>query len=376
MSIHEGSRHLLPTPRRHRSGGQTLARLCVLGTLLLAGVAACETVAGPDGSGRAATASEAGSIGGSVASVSGEPVAGATVRTAGGASATTNSAGIFQIGGLAAAERLPVRVEAPGYAPTTRVYQVVAGQTLTRPIRLQPLAEPVVISAGAGGVVPFAGGGRVVIPADAFAGVGGGDPVTVRATYIDPSDAAQLSTAPGDFTARGFDGSSARLETFGMLEVDARDAQGRRLELAPGQQATISFPLRGGTAVATRGFWSFDPQQGIWVEEGTATVTPTSLDATVTSVAAGKNVDDRIRQVCIQVRVLRADKVTPRPFEFVTATGVSYFGNTQGWTNTQGLVSLQVRAASQVSVAAGPVTQTVTTPATSTGCPVVATLAF
>ncbi|MET0396889.1 MAG: carboxypeptidase-like regulatory domain-containing protein [Longimicrobiaceae bacterium] len=376
MPIHESRRSLLPAPHGRRSTGRALARLCALGTLLLGGVAACDAVSEPDLSGRAALATETGSIGGTVASVSGEPIAGATVRTAGGAATTTSAGGTFQIGGLAAAARLPVTVEAPGYASTTKVYQVVAGQTLTRPIRLQPLAAPVVISAGAGGVVPFAGGGQVTIPANAFAGVSPGDPVTVRATYIDPSSAAQLATAPGDFTARGFDGSSARLESFGMLDVDARGPQGQRLELASGQRATISFPLRGGTGAATRGFWSFDPQQAVWVEEGTATVTPTALTTTTPTVARPKNVDDRIPQVCIQVRVLRADNVTPRPFEFVSANGISYSGNTQGWTNTQGLVSLQVRAASQVSVAAGPVAQTVTTPATATGCPLVATLAF
>lgn len=375
MSMHRSHRTPLAAPRAPRSGGWTLARMCALGSLLLAGAVACEAIAEPDPAGRATTSSELGSIAGTVVDLRGEPIAGATVRAA-GAAAQTGATGAFQVGGLAAAARLPVSVEAPGYVPTTQVYQVVSGQTLSRPIRLQPLAAPVVITAGAGGVVPFAGGGQVLIPANALAGVGGSDPVTVRATYIDPADAAQLGAAPGDFTARGFDGSPARLETFGMVEVDARDAQGRRLELAPGRQATIRFPLRGGTSVATRGFWSFDPQQAVWVEEGTATVTPTSIDAPTTSVTRPKNVDDRIRQVCIQVRVLRADKVTPNPFQFVTAAGVSYFGTTQGWTNTQGLVSLQVRAASQVAVSAGPATQTVTTPATATGCPVVATLAF
>lgn len=375
MEIHVRPRRLLAALRRSRPAGRALARSWVLGALVLGGTAACEMVAEPEAAPRASLTGS-GSIGGSVLTMQGQPVSGALVRTSEGATATTNGEGRFVIGGLAPAARLPVTVQAPGFVPTTKVYQVVAGQTLTRPINIQPEAAPVVINAGSGGVVPFGGSGQVLIPANAFAGVAASDPVTVRATYIDPYDAAQFSTSPGDFTARTFSGDTIRLESFGMVEVDARNAQGQRLDLAPGRQVTLRFPLRGRTPATTRGLWDFDPQLGTWIEEGTAAVTPTSLDATVTSVARRKNVDDRITPVCIRVRVLRSDNVTPRPYEFVSVTGVSYSGYTQGWTNAQGIYMLQVRASSQVAIQAGPVTQTVTSPAPSTACPLVATLAF
>ncbi|HEX2208522.1 MAG TPA: hypothetical protein VHG93_12625, partial [Longimicrobium sp.] len=299
------------------------------------------------------------------------------VRTPDGAQTVTDAAGTFRLSGLPATSRLAVSVEAAGYDGTFAIFEVRAGVELTRPIRIQPLAPPVVIPAGAGGTVPIAGGGQVVIPANAFAGVAPSEPVTVRATYIDTNDAAQFSTAPGDFTGRTFSGAQTPIVSFGMLSVDVRNSQGQRVELAPGQQATIDFPLRGGATAPTRPLWTFDPQTGVWVEEGTVRVTPTSQTATVPTLAPRRNVDVPFRPVCIAVRVLRLDKVTPRPNEWVGATGVSYAGFTQGWTDGVGVVQLQVPPSSQVLIQSGPVQQQVTSPPAGTpGCPGVATLVF
>jgi hypothetical protein len=351
------------------------ARTFALGMMMLGGAAACETVASPELT-RSENVTQGGAIGGTVLTVGGQPLAGARVRTAGGAETVTDGAGNFSIQGLAPASRLAVTVQAAGFDATTAIYEVRAGVQLERPIRVQPLAPPVVINAGTGGAVPFQGGGQVVIPANAFP-VAPGTPVTVRATYIDTNNAAQFSTAPGDFTGRTSSGTLEQIESFGMLSVDVRDAQGQPLDLAPGQQAVIQFPLRGGSGAATRPLWDFDTQQGIWVETGAVTVTPTSQNATVQTLAPRRNVDVPFPPVCITVRTLRPDKVTPRPNQFVTATGVSYAGFTQGWTNAQGLVQLQVRSASQVLVQAGPAQQTVNTPPPGTpGCPLVSTLAF
>jgi hypothetical protein len=346
-----------------------------LGMLLLGGAAACETVSSPELT-PSNDVTQGGSIGGTVLDLEGQPVAGARVRTAEGAQTVTDAAGRFRLSGLAATSRLAVSVDAAGYDGTTAIYEVRTGAELVRPIRVQPLAPPVVIDAGTGGAVPFAGGGQVVIPAGALAAAPG-TPVTVRATYIDTNDPAQFSTAPGDFTGRTFGGTSEQIESFGMLSVDVRDAQGQPVDLMGGRKATISFPLRGGAGAPTRPLWTFDPQQGVWVEEGVVTVTPTSQDATVESLAPRRNVDVPFQPVCISVRVLRTDNVTPQPNQFVGATGISYAGFTQGWTNAQGVVQLQVRSSSQVLIQSGPVQQPVTTPPAGTpGCPGVATIIF
>jgi hypothetical protein len=358
-----------------KNTGSSARRVIALGALLLAGAAACEPVASPELDPSANVAS-GGDIGGTVVDLQGQPVAGALVSTPGGAQTTTTPSGSFLLAGLPATSRLAVSVNAPGYDGTTAIYEVRSGVLLTRPIRIQPLAPPVVFPAGAGGTVPITGGGQVVIPANAFP-VPPSTPVTVRATYIDPGNPVQFSTAPGDFTGRTFANTSVQIESFGMLSVDVRDPQGQRLDLSPGQQAALQFPASGGTAPGTRPLWRFDALQGIWVEEGQVTVTPTTQNTTVPTLAPLRNVDVPFPPECISVQVLFANLVTPRPNEFVNAAGISYAGGTGGWTNGNGIVQLQVRAASQVLIRSGTAQQQVTTPPAGTlGCPLVATLSF
>jgi hypothetical protein len=363
--------------RTVRNGTRTIG---ALGMLLLGGVAACDQVASPDlrpAENAAEGTGGIGGIGGTVLNLGGAPVPGASVSTANGAEAVTDAAGRFRISGLAATDRLPVTVSAPGYDATTKIYRVRAGVELRRPIRIQPLAPPVVINAGAGGTVPFQGGGEVVIPANAFAGVAPGEPVTIRATYVDPSNPEQFSTASGDFTGRTFGGESVVLESFGMNSIEATGAQGQPVDLAPGQQAVIRFPLRGGTAEPTRPVWTFDTQTGTWVEEGRATVTPSSINVPVSTLAPRRNLDSPFQPICIEVQVLRTDKVTPWVNEFVDVQAVSYAGAGSDWTDANGLVQFQVLSSSQLLVKAGTASQLVTTPASgTTGCPRVATLVF
>lgn len=354
----------------------TLVRAATLGALLLGGLAACDTAASPEIT-HSANASASGGIGGTVTNLSGAAVAGASVRTASGGEAVTDAAGRFRITGLAVTDRLPVTVSAPGYDATTKIYRVRPGVELRRPIRIQRLAPPVVINAGAGGTVPFQGGGQIIIPPNAFAGVSPDEPVTIRANYVDPANPDQFSTASGDFTGITFSGEQVVLESFGMNRVQATGASGQPVDLAPGQQALIEFPLRGGTGVPTRPVWTFDEATGRWVEEGTGRVTPTSIEVLVSTLAPLRNLDSPFQPICIEVEVLRTDKVTPHVNEFVNVTALSYAGAGGDWTDAAGLVQFQVLSSSQLSITAGTASQTVTTPPMGTpGCTRVATLVF
>ncbi len=367
--------------RRHglsnaRTLFQPAARVFALGALLLGGIVACDQVASPELT-RSENTAATGDIGGVVQDLSGAAVAGASVRTPGGAEAITDAAGRFRITGLAVTDRLPVTVRAPRYARTTAIYRVRSGVELRRPIHVQPEAPPVVINAAAGGTVPFQGGGEIVFPPDAFEGVTEGEPVSIRATYIDPENAEQFSTAPGDFTGRSLSGEEVVLESFGMNTVEATGAQGQPVDLRPGQQALIRFPVRGGTGGPTLPLWSFDEQTGQWVEQGAATVTPSFIDARVNTLAPQYNLDKPFQPICIEIEVLRTDKITPRPNHWVTATALSYAGAGGDWTNGAGLVQFQVLSASQLLIQAGTASQTVATPPAGTpGCPRLATLVF
>ena len=358
----------------------TASRAGLFLLLAAAGVGGCEAVSSPpEVTARNEVTSGTGGIGGRVTDLNGNPVGGATVRTATGVVTQTGSEGTFAIQGLPAAERLAVSVEARGFGTATRIYPVVAGQQLTQPIPLVPSAAPVRIDAQAGGVVPIAGGGRITIPSGSLVNAAGQPvtgPVDVRTTYWDPSSQAQVRAAPGDFSAVQLNGSTAQLETFGMLQSVVTDGAGQPVELAPGRSATINFPVRNPIGATPPPLYDFDAQTGRWVEVGPTVLAPdTTVQVRVPSLAPRRNLDKPFVRVCVTV-ALRWPGGAPRPYEFASATGLTYAGTSSGFTDAQGLVKLWVRSSSIVSVQGGPASQNVNTPASNVGCPLVATLTY
>lgn len=100
--------------------------------------------------------------------------------------------------------------------------------------------------------------------------------VTAEAVYLDPDDATFASQMPGDLSAVREDQSAAQLISYGMVAVDLKGAGGEKLNLAPGQKATLSFPIPDRfkeNPPATIPLWSFNEETGLWEEEGVATLT-------------------------------------------------------------------------------------------------------
>lgn len=93
--------------------------------------------------------------------------------------------------------------------------------------------------------------------------------ITAALTPINP--ALDINLMPGDMTVSGGD----PLASYGALTVAFSDASGSPLNLSSGQTATIRIPVsnRGSTAVpATIPLYYFDEDQGVWVQEGAATL--------------------------------------------------------------------------------------------------------
>jgi hypothetical protein len=311
-----------------------------------------------------------------VLTVQGAPVAGAVVSTPGGASTVTGPGGAFVLGGLPATSRLAVTVSAQEFAPTTAIYKVVSGATLSREIRVLPRGPRIIVNSATGGVVPFAGGGRVTIPPNAFAGVQPGEPLGVQVTYYDPQSAAALRAAPGDFSATELGGTPSQLETAGMVDVRVTNAANQQVSVAQGQTVVINFPDRDGPATTSWGLYRFDTATGRWVRTGSAPPAPDGTQqANVPSLDRPWNADQPLVTTCITIRVEDLGG-NGRANESVAGEGVSYVGISSGWTDAAGNVDLLVKSSSQVDVKAGTASQIVSTPAASTSCTPAGTLVF
>jgi hypothetical protein len=306
-----------------------------------------------------------GTITGRVIDPQNRPVRGTLVQVPGRMPIRTTANGTFTFDNLALTDRLAISFSASGFVDTTRVFPVWPGVLNATDIVLLRRAPAVVINATNGGRVTFAQGGGLTIPPRSLVDPGGklltGD-VRVSLTYLDFSDPKQIRSAPGDFTATMRDNSVRTLESFGIFEAYLEDLGGRRADLASGKTAIINLPIPRsnlGNVPRTIGLFSFGTTSGRWMEAGTLIRSDDGLtyNGTISTLDVNWNGDDPVDTTCIRVQVFEPHFPNPphgppAVNSHVTATGVSYNGSSDGYTDSNGFVCLLVKRNSQVSLQA------------------------
>lgn len=277
-----------------------------------------------------------------------QPVSGVEVRVGGRLVGVTDPSGAFSIR-RPTEHRVAVSFSALGYVSTTRIYESRA--TPGNTVIIWPRARVMRVDAAAGGTLTFPGG-RITLAPDSFITAGGGrvdGAVDVAMTVVDVTDAQQVASVPGDFTARMRDGSIQPLETFGLFELVAQDARGRQLELAPDRPAGIAIALPPDRRVPrTIGVYRFEERAGRWVEQ-TWSWTAQEAQATTQVTSMGWwNADDPLQTTCMQVHVRSCHFCSTAAFGLMGAsvklTGESYTGAvSQGMTDNTGMICLPVK---------------------------------
>jgi hypothetical protein len=133
--------------------------------------------------------------------------------------------------------------------------------------------------AASSGINATVSNAKVAIPANSIitdnGGAGYSGTVTMSGRHINPDDPNFPSLMPGgDFEAVNSAANRVELLSFGAIEVELEGSSGQRLQLLPGKEATLTFPIAASqlaTAPATIPLWEFDEEAGIWREEGIAT---------------------------------------------------------------------------------------------------------
>jgi uncharacterized protein (TIGR02145 family) len=96
--------------------------------------------------------------------------------------------------------------------------------------------------------------------------------VAVYANYIHPDSSTFYDEMPGNLIGNQY-GNIRGLTSYGMMGVEIRTNTGQELEIAPGSSVTANFPLSDewlSTAPDTIDLWSFNEEQGVWIDEGSA----------------------------------------------------------------------------------------------------------
>jgi hypothetical protein len=100
--------------------------------------------------------------------------------------------------------------------------------------------------------------------------------VNANMVYLDPDSKDFSASMPGgDLAAVRLDGSEAQLVSYGMVKVELTGKNGEKLQLADGDEATVTFSIPttlAGNTPAIIPLWSFNETTGLWEEEGEATL--------------------------------------------------------------------------------------------------------
>ncbi len=217
------------------------------------------------------------SVSGFVTDENNNPVQYATV-TAGSKTTSTNSFGFFEIKNeMLVRNAAFVTIEKQGYFKGTKTWMITQNQAAFFRIKLLPKVNAGMVSGITGGEVTLSGGMKIGFPAAAFViaatGAAYSGNVTVNAQWLNPLAQDIDEISPGNKTGIDSDGGLKLLKTFGMANIELRNANGELLQIASGKKATINMPIPSvmhAAAPATIALGYFDDAKGLWKEQGTA----------------------------------------------------------------------------------------------------------
>jgi hypothetical protein len=326
------------------------------------------------------TVTDRGIVSGVVRDSNGAIIGSAAVRID-ALSGQTNEQGFFVIEGITPGADKTLVFSKTGYVVGNKQVTVRAGQQSHVELALvQVGATRTSVSSSSTAVVADdrADGknGQVSIPAGAVVDATGNAVAsyTAEVTTLLPSDAAFNKTFPGSFmggATAGSTASAAPLRSFGVINVDLKDAQGNALKLASGTQATLTSPIDSSAVhdpgTATAPLWYIDPATGIWIEEGVATRTGSTYVAQVSHFSPW-NLDVRFGQSVTKEVHVRGLGNAPVANATVVVDGTGY--RQVASTGDDGIARLTVRPSDTLRVSAqkGTLVSSVTTEtAPSTG---------
>jgi hypothetical protein len=272
-------------------------------------------------------------------------LAAATVRI-GSLTTTTNEQGYFTIPDVPIGQPV-VDVSQAGYMSVQRVVTVLSGQNVHLPDIFLPVAETAQIDGAAGGTATTSGGtGSVTFGAGSFV-TAGGTPYTgqvqMEMAAVRPNDANFFQSFPGKFEGIREDGSTAEFVSYGFMGVKLYNSdKSAEVRLAPGKTAQIGL-FAGATAKslpASIPLWYFDETNGVWREQGAATLSSGTYVGEVTHFTTW-NWDMPVSDICSITGIVHNDSGQPVANARVFSRGVGYAIMDEALTNAQGAFSVR-----------------------------------
>ncbi|RME21933.1 MAG: hypothetical protein D6806_13800 [Deltaproteobacteria bacterium] len=257
----------------------------------------------------------------------GTPLFGVDVSTD-EAATTTNEQGYFSLDGVSPGVGRVVRFRMEGFVPTARIVDAQQGHASFLRVTMHSVGYTSTIDALSGGQVQSPQGGAVDIPAGGLVD-GSGNPyqgqASVAVTVFDPTTEEGKGAFPGEYKGITSTGEEVPFASFGFMDVTVTDQDGNPLQLAAGEQATITIPVPQGLrsiAPATMPMWYFDPSDGRWYEEAEGTFDGSAYSGKVSHFSIWNN-DVGYDRSYLTGRIVDCTTGLPVECARVTARGIS-----------------------------------------------------
>ncbi len=280
--------------------------------------------------------------------LTGQAIASAIVH-ADGKTTTTAANGEYTLENVTVNDRVIVSISAAGFAEQSKVVPLQNQDDIANlfvkllPINLIQTFNPNEAQALSVENSPA----RVELSASSLVQENGSTPsgnVTVNLTVIDPT--IDIEFMPGDMLT-DVNGVLSPIESFGAITVTFTDDAGNDLNLAPGTTANIRIPLadKTGTPPATIPLYFYNENNGLWVEEGSATLVTLGdesyYEGTVTHFSTW-NADIILDRVLIH-GCIEDSEGSPVTGARAKSTGSDYSGSSSAPTDALGNFSIFVK---------------------------------
>ena len=258
----------------------------------------------------------------------------------GNSEAITDESGYAQITGTVDREHARLRVELDGYFKAFPVLSIPGTISIQHQVTLVRRVQKAAWSTTESGVIPFANGGQIRIPANGVQRMDSTDfigTVHAYATYIDPTAPHVREIMPGNLTGTDTESQRRLLQSLGMVNVELADDDGTLLQLR--QPAIIDLPIPPtllAHAPVQVPLWYFDEPTGQWVADGMATrandryvgsvnhFTPWNVDVPIPLVRLSGRLAPTFRPSSDQLRYV--DLETGAFGSIITDAGGRFFG--------------------------------------------------
>lgn len=223
-----------------------------------------------------------------VRDAAGTPLGGASVRVVGGATAMSNDEGVAKV---SAPTGVPVvfHAEHAGFVRQVRAMTLNGSGERVLELTLRAAPSPQKLAdAAVGGEVIGESGAKVRLGPKSLVDKNGAavtGEIEVRVTPVDV--VAQPAQFPGQYAGLTADATNTGIVSYGTVDF-VFTQKSERLDLAPGQTATVDLPVYpkrhlDGKAIAAGDsipLWSLDENSGLWIQEGTAPVVASASSPT------------------------------------------------------------------------------------------------